>query len=192
MAVAVRDGLSGDVLDLVLTGAVDMAVTASPTGSPALRVEHIAADEFACVFPPDHRFEEFDHVAWSDLGGENFVSFDQTSSIRAYTDRILRDRGIALGTVMEARNIGAVAGLVGAGLGVTVAPGLVLPMMHFADLSMRPLVGPVAQRDICLISHADRPRSPAAGALMELLAHAQSRGLSLPDRVTWTAPRPRN
>lgn len=188
VTVAVQDGFSGDVLDLVLTGAVDMAVTVSPNGPPALRVEHIAADEFACVFPPGHRFEELDHVGWSDLDGEDFVSFDHTSSIRAYTDRVLRDRGIVLGTQMEARNIGAVAGLVGAGLGVTVAPGLVLPMMHFADLRTRSLVAPVVERKICLVHHADRPRSPAAGALMHLLVHAQSRGLDLPDRVRWTVP----
>lgn len=185
VAVTVLDGLSQDVLDHVARGSADMAVTVAATVPPTLHARPIAVDRFVCVFPPGHRFAEHSELAWNDLDGEEFVAFDPTSSIRAYVDRILSRHGVRLGSVTQARNVGAVAGLTASGLGVSAVPGLVLPMMTFAEIDSRPLVEPVVERDICLVHDPTRPLSRTALALMELLANARSQRLRLPAGARW-------
>lgn len=185
VAVTVLDGLSQDVLDHVARGSADMAVTVAATVPPTLHARPIAVDRFVCVFPPGHRFAEHSELAWNDLDGEEFVAFDPTSSIRAYVDRILSRHGVRLGSVTQARNVGAVAGLTASGLGVSAVPGLVLPMMTFAEINSRPLVEPVVERDICLVHDPTRPLSRTALALMELLANARSQRLRLPAGARW-------
>lgn len=185
VSVSIRDGLSGEVLDHVAAGTVDMAVTVAATVPPALHARHVAVDRFVCVFPPSHRFTEHTELTWHDLAGEAFVAFDPTSSIRAYVEQTLTQKGIRVGPVTEARNIGAVAGLTASGLGVSVVPGLVVPMMNFADLHERPLLDPVVERDICLVHDPTRPLSRTARALMELLQSAGSLRLQLPHGVRW-------
>lgn len=185
VTVAVCDGLSGEVLDRVHSGQVDMAVTVPMAQAEGLASIKIAVDEFSCVFPAGHRFTQQDEVRWDDLEAEPLVAFDETSSIRWHTDRVLADREVSTGPMTEARNIGAVAGLTAAGLGVTVAPGLVLPMMRFAGVETRPLVDPVVRRDICLLHLPHRPLSRTAVALMEMLASAGTQ-IVLPAGVQWT------
>lgn len=187
VTVVVRDGLSGEVRELVESGAVDMAVTVATAMPEGVAARNIAADTFACVFSSLHPFARREAVSWSDLAGEPFVAFDEASSIRWHADRVLAEQSIELGPMTEARNIGAVAGLTGAGLGVTVAPGLVVPMMMFADLDVRPLVDPQVNRDISLLHHPDRPLSRTAQALMDLLVNARAQGLRLPGEVYWTS-----
>lgn len=186
VSVSVRDGLSQEVLDHVAGGTVDMAVTVSPTVPRTLHARRIAVDRFVCVFPPGHRFDRLKRVRWRDLAGEPFVAFDHSTSIRAYVDRTLGEAGIELGPVTEARNIGAVAGLAAAGLGVSVVPALVVPMMGFATLHRRAVTGPVVERDICLVHDPRRPLSRTARGLMGMLLQAASHDLELPPGARWT------
>ncbi|WP_432477163.1 LysR family transcriptional regulator [Nocardioides sp. GXQ0305] len=188
VSVAVRDGLSGEVLEQVRSGAVDMALTVATYLPPDLLSRPIAVDEFACVVPAGHALARDPTVRWSELSGRPFVAFDETSSIREHTDQVLRKQRIELGVLTEARNIGAVAGLTAGGLGVTVAPGLVLPMMEFAGLEWRPLVDPVVTREISLVQHPDRPTSRTAQGLVDLLLDAPGRRVRLPPMVSWHPP----
>lgn len=188
VSVTIHDGLSQEVLDHVTTGSVDMAVTVAPDVPRSLHAERIAADRFACIFPPGHRFDQQKRVTWRDLSGEAFVAFGQSTSIRAYVDRALDDCGIELGPVIEARNIGAVAGLTAAGLGVSMVPSLVLPMMSFAKLHRRIATDPVVERDICVVHDPNRPLSRTAHGLMTTLGQAGSHGLRLPTGARWISP----
>ncbi|MFC4000214.1 LysR family transcriptional regulator [Prauserella oleivorans] len=186
VTVSVRDGLADEVLAHVLGGTADLAVTVSPTVPANLSATRIAVDRFVCVFPPGHRFDQRRRLTWRDLDGEPFVAFDHRTSIRAYVDRTLTDVGVELGPITEARNIGAVAGLTAAGLGVSMVPALVVPMMGFAALHRRAATGPVVERDICLVHDPNRPLSRPARALMDTLLDASSHDLELPSGARWT------
>jgi len=161
--VQVRDGLAADVIDAVRTGAVDLAVTVAPALSAPLTVEQLRLDPFSCAFPAGHRFAGRVAVDWAELTGEPFITFGADSSIREPVDLALRAAGATPGPVLEARNVGAVAGLTAAGLGVTAVPQLVLPMMAFAGLKYA-LLQPVVERRISLVRAPERPLTPSAEA----------------------------
>ncbi|GAA1202112.1 LysR family transcriptional regulator [Prauserella alba] len=185
VTVSVRDGLADEVLAHVVAGTADMAVTVAPAVPSGLSAPRIAVDRFVCVFPPGHRFHGRNRVTWGELAGEPFVAFDRDTSIRTYVDRTLADTGVELGPVTEARNIGAVAGLTAAGLGVSMVPALVVPMMGFAGVQHTAAAGPVVERDIRLVHDPARPLSRTARALRDTLLGASARDLDLPDGARW-------
>ncbi|MQB02467.1 MAG: LysR family transcriptional regulator, partial [Actinobacteria bacterium] len=166
-------------------GAVDFAIAAMPSPPSGLCAERIAVDRFFCVYPPGHRFERSSRLTWADFDGEPFVAFDEASSIRAYVDRALQTAGVGLGSITEARDIGAVAGLTAAGLGVSIVPGLVVPMVRFAGVRAKVLHAPVLERGICLFYDPARPLTQAASDLMDALRQAAGHGFSLPKGARW-------
>lgn len=188
--VQVQDLLAEEVLHRVRDGLVDLAVTACPATSHELVVQPVAIDRFYCVVPSGHRLADRASARWSDLQGEPFVSFHATStSVRATVDRVLAEAGVDVGPVVEARTVGAVAGLTAAGLGVSVVPALVLPMIEFAGLRHLPLE-PEVHRRICIVRHARRPLTPAARGFLDTVTAAAARGGALPPGASWHVPSP--
>lgn len=124
-------------------------------------------------------------VFWKNLAGEDFVAFDPSSSIRSCVDRALQITHTQLGTITEARDVGTVAGLVSADLGISAVPSLVLPMMQFCEFAYRKLVDPVLEREIYLVYDPQTPIPPAAQLLMEMLRAGARHGFRLPNGAIW-------
>ncbi|WP_246868896.1 LysR family transcriptional regulator [Saccharopolyspora sp. ASAGF58] len=139
---SIEDDMSDGVLRRVRTGAVDLAVTVVPEPLPDLQVQPIAADRFCCVFPPSHPFAERRRLDWAELADQPHVAFEPSSSIRQHAEQAFATARVRPVLVLESRNITTVAGLVAAGLGVAVMPGLVLPLVRFAGLEHRALGRP--------------------------------------------------
>jgi LysR family transcriptional regulator, carnitine catabolism transcriptional activator len=171
--VRVTDGLADTVAELLRRGEVDLAITVGPTGPAAARSAGalLGSDRFVLAAHPDHPLSARSCVGWSDLDGESLVVFGPRSSIRAPVDRALADAGATPGVVHEAQNVAAVAGMVGAGLGITAVPGLVLPLIAFAGLVHVPLE-PTVARHIRLHRDPARPLSAAVAAFAQTLASA--------------------
>jgi DNA-binding transcriptional LysR family regulator len=182
------DAVLAHVLRLVRSGEVDVAVTVDWESPEDLHFEQLAADEFCCVVPRGHPFTARRSLAWADLHGEPFIAFDGSSRVRLHVDHALDRAGVRPGRTTEARNVSAVAGLVAAGLGVSAVPTLVLPLLAFADLEHRPLTDPVVTRRVGVVTHPDRPLSPAAQGFLAHLRRAPHSGVALPAGTSWTSP----
>ncbi|WP_299049801.1 LysR family transcriptional regulator [uncultured Nocardioides sp.] len=180
----VRDGLAGEVTDRLRAGAVDLALLGGGGDLRSLDVVPVADESFACVFGGDHPFVARPPRGLADLAGQPFVHFDETSSIRHHVDRVLGEAGVTTGVVTQARNITSVAGLVAAGVGASLVPGLVLPLTGFAGLRHRWLED-AGRRRVHLVRSPSRPLSPAARALVEVIEGARSRGIDLPEGCRW-------
>ncbi|GAB2916511.1 LysR family transcriptional regulator [Rhodococcus aerolatus] len=165
----VRDGLRDAVLASVRSGEVDLALVATTGSLAGLEQQALVTDHFSLAVPATHRLADRSSVAWTELAGEPFVAFGPESSIAGHVDRALADAGVVPGATVQAHNVGAVAGLVAAGLGVTAVPGLVLPMMAFAGVVAVPLVDPVVRRTISLVRLAGRHESTSARRFRDLL-----------------------
>jgi LysR family carnitine catabolism transcriptional activator len=195
---SIEDALSDEVLARVRGGVVDLAVTvisAAPEPLDDLVVTPVAIDRFCCVLPQGHRFAGSSKLAWAELAGEPFIAFDRTTSIRQHVDASFAAAGVAPRQVVVARNIAAVAGLVAADLGVSVVPGLVLPLMGFAGVRHVVLHEPVAYRRMAVVHARGRPLSPVAAAFVGALTDPSGERPALPEQARWLEPeteRPRS
>ncbi|MGW5647243.1 LysR family transcriptional regulator [Saccharopolyspora sp. NPDC003752] len=182
---SIEDGMSDEVLQRVRSGTVDLAVTVVPEPLPDLQVRPIATDRFCCVFPPSHRFSEHRRLDWADLAGQPHIAFDPTSSIRQHAERAFAAARVRPDVVLESRNITTVAGLVAAGLGVAVMPGLVLPLVQFAGLEHRALGDPEVRRRIAVVRDPHRPLAAASEAFMTAIGQAQHSAEAAAPETIW-------
>jgi len=166
--VSIKDGLLASTLAAVRAGTVDMGVVATTGPLAGLQQEPIGSDSFYCAVPRTHRFASRESVGWAELAGEAFIAFGPDSSVEGIARRALADAGAKLGSIIPAENVGAVAGLVAAGLGITAVPGMVLPMMSFADLAHIPLT-PTVTRDISIVYLPEQRQTACARAFVEVL-----------------------
>ncbi|NLS09049.1 LysR family transcriptional regulator [Nesterenkonia sp. MY13] len=159
--VEVLDALKAQVLEQVRAGEVDFGITALSSRDDDLHYERIGADQFYCALPRGHRLSEAQELTWGALEGEPFITFSPFSSISRPVETALEAAGVVPSSTMVGSNVGAVAGLVASGLGVTAIPGLVRPLMEFAQLRFIPL-RPTVEREICIVRRKGEGISAAA------------------------------
>ena len=183
--VRVLDMLSVEIRQRVHDGTVDLAVTAAQPPNRDVIVRPVAVDRFFCALPTGHRLAGRQRMNWSDLSGESLIAFSPASvSVRGEVDRVLADAGIDVGSLLEARTVGAVAGMTAAGLGVTVVPAFVLPMIQFAGLR-HVLLEPVVHRHISIVRHRRRPSTPAVLGFLDAVESAAAANVPLPHGASW-------
>lgn len=169
VAVTVEDRLSEGVLQGVRNGAVDLAITARGPAQPRhSEVLPLATDDFFLAVPPEDALAERTEMPWAELTDRPLVGFAGSTSIRQLVDQALGQHDVVPGSLIEAQNVGSVAGLVAGGLGVAAVPGFVLPLLEFAHLRYVPLV-PTVSRSIVMLRDARRPVTPAVRTWLGLL-----------------------
>lgn len=165
--VEVTDGLSESCVERVRSGRADFSLAAVRAGAPELRTDAFCTDRFHLVCRADHPLAARRRPALADLAGQPFIHLARSSSVRQAVEAAIRPE--RMNAVMELEQLSTVAGMVRAGLGISVVPSLAL--FHFKDpqLAIRPLNAPGLRREIFVIRRSDRSLSIAAQALLEFL-----------------------
>lgn len=193
--VEVEDVLAEQIALEVSTGNVDLALTASTTvhSEPPQEVHGLifdafASDTFHCVVPVAHRFAERSVVTWEEMADESFIAFDESSSVRRLVDSVFSSLHVEPARQITARNVASVAGLCAAGLGVSAAPGFVLPLMSFAEVTFVPLAEPEVRRHVGVLWDERRPLTPTVGGFRDVLRVMAAEDALLPPGAKWTVP----
>jgi DNA-binding transcriptional LysR family regulator len=91
------------------------------------------------------------------------------SSVRKLVDRGFESIGQLVPPVLEATYMSTAAGMVRAGLGITILPTAALEMGELSGLHSRVIKDPELTREIGLIQKAGRSLSPAADSFVKSL-----------------------
>jgi DNA-binding transcriptional LysR family regulator len=189
--VEVEDVLADPITDYVRNSAVDLAVTAEPPRSlraamlsAGIRFDAIAEDHFYCVLPNGHSLLGNPTIEWSDLSGEPFIAFDESSSVRRIVDDALTSRGVVPARLVSARNVASIAGLCAAGLGLSAAPGFVLALMSVPGVAIRPFAGEPVTRRIGVLRDIGRRPTPPTRQFLEIIGEAVA-DIQLPVGAYW-------
>jgi DNA-binding transcriptional LysR family regulator len=164
----VADALSDECVSRVRLGRADFALAATKVEATELRTERFCSDHFHLVCRKDHALARGrGPVTLNDLLPHPIIQLARSSSVRQYIESTIYPR--QLRTVLELEQLSSVAGMVRAGLGITVVPSLTL--FHFAhpDLVSRPVQAKGLTREVFLVRRSDRGLSIAAQALCDLL-----------------------
>jgi DNA-binding transcriptional LysR family regulator len=172
--VQVADVLSEPCIDRVRNGQADLALAATRAQSPELRAEPFCTDDFHLVCRRDHPLAGVRNVRPRDVAAHPFVHLSRTSSVRQYVDAATHPAPFA--PVLEVDQLATVAGMVRAGLGVTIVPALALYQFDSPDLVRRAVRWPGLKRRIYLVRRRDRPLSLAAEALYDTVLRHRPRG----------------
>jgi len=163
----VADALSEECVERVRAGRADFALAAIRASAPELRTDPFCADRFHLVCRRDHALAAKRRVTLADLADQPFVHLARTSSVRRHIEAAVWPAQMR--RVMELEQLSTVAGMVRAGLGITVVPALTLFHFEHPDLVTRPVRDAGLRREIFVIRPRDRSLSLAAQALLELV-----------------------
>ena len=172
--VVVRTGHSEDVLRMVLSDQAQVGLGRA-LRHPDVELEPFYEEELVLVVAPDHPFARQPQVAMADLGSEQLIMFDRTSSYYEITQAAFLAAGVTLRGLMELDNIEAAKKMVERGLGVALLPRTAVSReVQAGELSRVYLAGGTPMRRSIVAMRRRDAGQPAGvvAAFLELLATA--------------------
>ncbi len=170
VALKVRDTLSGPAFDLVRAGDVDFALTAADPQHADLHYQPLMSDSFLLLIPEAHPLARSKGpLRWADTAGAAHVSMVHPSSVRQYTEWAFLQNRIRFTPAFEAEHLTTIVAMVECGFGVAALPEIAAGAVAQNGIVQRPLIGPVAERSIGLVTARNRSLPPAAAALVATL-----------------------
>jgi LysR family transcriptional regulator, carnitine catabolism transcriptional activator len=161
---SITDAMAETCISLVRNGDVDFGVSTLGDAKD-LDKTIVAMDHFHLVCRADHELLSKKKVAAADIAACPFIHLARNSSVRRLLDAAF-DR-VKLNTYLEANYMATLAGMVEAGLGITVVPSLSLHQFARPTLGARILQDPRISRPIYLIRRQGRTLSAAADTLFK-------------------------
>jgi DNA-binding transcriptional LysR family regulator len=119
--VAVRTGHSEDVLRMVLSDQAHVGLGRA-LRHPDIQLQPFYEEELVLVVAPDHPFPHQHLVTVAEVGSEQLIMFDRTSSYYEITHAAFLSAGVTLRGLMELDNIEAAKKMVERGLGIALLP----------------------------------------------------------------------
>jgi DNA-binding transcriptional LysR family regulator len=152
-------------LDLVL---VDDSSHVQEAADEDVELIHLLDDPLHLVLPADHPLVSKQRVRMSDLEAEQWIQSTTTCACRRHVQTACSTAGFEPRVAYESDDFQVVQGLVAAGVGVALIPGLGL-VSERPDVVIRP-IGPRAPfRKILAAALANGYRSPAVTEMLEIL-----------------------
>ena len=162
-------------LAAIRSGDVDLAVAFSYEGTDpgrgeddlaGLEVIDVLTDPVMLVLPKDHPLADRPEVELADLAAETWIA--GCPRCRGHLLALSRVAGFEPDVTFETEDYVAVLGLVAAGLGVALAPQLILHSVSHPDVVVRP-VSPPSRRVVQIVTTPDLKRVPSVAALLDAL-----------------------
>lgn len=163
-----HDALLEPCLQRVREGEVDLALAARGSDMSGLLAEPLCEDRFHLVCRRDHGLAKKRAVSLKSLAGESMIHLGRASSIRQSLSSYDALQGLPV--ALEVDHLATVTGLVLAGIGVTLVPGMTLFHFRHPDLAIVPLAkDSEIRRQLFVVRRDNRILSQAAQAFHELV-----------------------
>lgn len=168
VTVQTREGGLTELLHLLESGEVDLALVLLPTEDPRLTCVTLLSEDLVVVLPEKHRLTRLDAVDIAELREEPLVSLSSEYGLRQRVLEECAKGGFVPSIAFESREVGIIQRLVEAGLGVSILPAGAIRR----DLAIvtRPLLagGVRPQRAVGLAHRSDRYVPIAARRIFDL------------------------
>jgi LysR family carnitine catabolism transcriptional activator len=164
--VALHDSAQDKGLGAIFDRAVDFGIFSRPTDAADLHFDPIYEDDFQLICRSDNALAAKPAASWKDIAKQPFI-WTGTGPIRRTVEASWLHANVAITPRFEIEHILTGLGLVSAGLGVTILPGLYLPKVIKEDLRPVRIDRAPLTRQISIVRRTDRVLSQPAQTLVE-------------------------
>jgi len=172
VSIALQSVSAADVLNMVLEGTAHIGVSSLPPGdagaadSPFHFIPFIE-DKLVLICAEHDELARRASVSWEVFTERPTIANGPASSLRPLVDRVFADKRLAIEPRYESMNLSVTAGMVAAGLGISVLPTLGRHLINPEGLAFLPLVDPVVSRNIGVITRKGRSLTGPARAFIQ-------------------------
>lgn len=161
---------ANQVYEDVLGNVVDLGLVAYPVKDPKLELIPLRKDALVLICHPQHPLAKCKSVKLSQLSGQKFIGFEPDIPTRKAIDRILKDAGVEVQTVMEFDNIETVKRAVEIEAGISIAPqSTITQEVAKQTLAEVRIDGPELVRPLAAIFKKNKVLSPAMKQFINIL-----------------------
>jgi LysR family transcriptional regulator, low CO2-responsive transcriptional regulator len=165
----VESGDTPELVQLVRSRKIDLALTVAPDHDGGLEVRPIFEDEMMFVFAPAHPWAEGRPIPREELRTQPFILYHRSSATARLINKFFLNQNIVPTTVMEIGSIEAIKELVKLNLGVSVlAPWAADKELARGTLKMRPMSTKPLSRNWAAMHLAGRRLSLAEDTFCKL------------------------
>jgi DNA-binding transcriptional LysR family regulator len=162
-----QSGSDDELLERVRRGELDLTFTVFPLPEGPFDAVEMTRDPYVALVPADSDFaREEGPLRIRALAGHDFISYNLCRTSDAL-DQQVRSLGVDPHVVFRSDDNGTVQSMVGAGLGVAIAPRLAVDA-HDPNVAIRELADAISPRVIVIAYHRDRYLTPAAARFIAL------------------------
>ncbi|HTX96658.1 MAG TPA: LysR family transcriptional regulator [Mycobacterium sp.] len=174
VAFTLEEGAAESIGDLVESGFVDVGVVSPRPRKPTLAWRSLFRQRLGVAVPPGHRLAGSAAVSMTDLADEPFVAMQPGFGMRRLLDELCAAARFQPRIAVESANLTTTAGLVAAGLGISLMP---IDGSDYAPrVGLLALADADAYRDVGMIWNSTRPLSRPARDFIASAAAAGHRG----------------
>jgi DNA-binding transcriptional LysR family regulator len=156
------DVAADQLIAKILSGEAEFSIGTVEEGNPDIALETLIRDRLSATAPRDGAFETRAEMSWDDLAGFTTISVPTGTSIRRLIDSALGAAGRSFTPTLETSLLNTALSMTAHGLGVSVLPAYLVPLLQFPDLVSIPLTAPVVHRNLSLITRSGRSLSIAS------------------------------
>ncbi|BBZ40781.1 LysR family transcriptional regulator [Mycobacterium conspicuum] len=157
VAFTLREGAAESIGDLVGSDAVDIGIVSPRPKEPTLAWRSMFRQRLGVAVPRDHGLATVAAVSMNDLNRERFVTMPPGFGMRRLLDELCAAAQFQPRIVLESTNLNTAAGLVAAGLGVSLVP--IDGSDETPGMRVLPLADADAYRDVGMIWNSARQPS---------------------------------
>ncbi len=155
-----QEGAAEAIGDLVESESIDIGIVSPRPQQPTLAWRSLFRQRLGVAVPRDHPLANVAAVSMTDLANERFVTMHPGFGMRRLLDELSAAAQFQPRIVLESANLTTAAGLVAAGLGISLVP--MAGSEYTSGVSMLPLADADAYRDVGMIWNSGRPLSRPA------------------------------
>ncbi|KQL54316.1 LysR family transcriptional regulator [Heyndrickxia shackletonii] len=146
------------VFEKLLTGECDIALLSYLQDDNELHWESLWSEELFLIVSANHPLAEIEEINLISIRDEPFIAFKNGYGLRTIVDKLCSEAGFTPKVAFEGEEIGTVAGLVEAQLGVSIVPDV--KVLDKNKIKLIRLKNPVCMREIGLTWKKGRYLSP--------------------------------
>lgn len=161
---------SNQVYDDVLGNVVDLGLVAYPLKDPKLEIVLLHRDQLVVICHPNHPLAANEKVSLKALTDQKFVGFEPDIPTRKAIDKMLRDHGVSVQTVMEFDNVETVKRAVEIEAGIAIVPqGTIVQEVSMRTLAQIRLSDGEFYRPLAAIYKKNKVISPPIKQFLNIL-----------------------
>ncbi|MEP6662161.1 MAG: LysR family transcriptional regulator [Verrucomicrobiota bacterium] len=161
---------ANQVYEDVLSNVVDLGLVAYPAKDARLEIIPLRKDALVMICHPNHPLAKLKSVQLSQLSREKFISFEPDIPTRKAIDKILKDNGVEVHTVMEFDNIETVKRAVEIEAGISIVPhGTITQEVNKQTLAELKIEDLELFRPLAAIYKKNKVLSPAMKQFLQIL-----------------------
>lgn len=168
---------SNQVYEDVLSNVVDLGLVAYPVKDTKLEVTPLRKDKLMLICHPQHPFAKLKSIRLKALSDQKFIGFEPDIPTRKAIDRILKDAGVEVQTVMEFDNVETVKRAVEIDAGVSMVPQATITQeVSKQTLAQIEIEGADIYRPLAAIHKKGKILSPAMKQFIAILKSESATG----------------